>query len=759
MNRKQAIGILLITAVLVVLAGWRTLKIGFNYDFEAFFPHNDPETLFFQDFRKKFGPDNDFILIGVKSSSTVFSPDFIRQVKALADSLRALPLVEQVINPVDMVEIIRDPLLGTPIVMNYFRPDSVHYRSIDSVRVFKAPELLYQFVSEDATSMSLLLHHTPYIGDADCQPLTDKVRQTVANFQFPEYHVAGRCIGQSYYVDVIKTELVVFLALAFILIIGILIFIYRSFWGVVIPLVTVGISVLFSTAFMQVTGKEMDVLANVIPTILVVVGLSVAIHIQTKFLDLLPQTKNASEALKKTLQQVGWPAFFTTLTTFVGFISLTTTGIIPIDDFGLYSAIGICIGFVVAMISLPAMLLLAPIQPKPSTPGEGWNRWMNAIYRIVLRRTKLILWISGIFTAVSILGASLIRENTFLLEDLRDGNPLKEDFRFFATHFSGTRPYELALEVPDTNFNLLDVNVLRAQEKLGYLVDSIYGISFSFSPLTLVKTASRTMAGGDSSSYALPASDSKLKRILREIQRYAPDSILRTMMTPDRRWGRFRAMIPDVGSARAWEMRTQLMSAIDQEIPSQLLRVHPTGTAELIDKNNRNLALNIGVGLVIAFVVIIAIIGLQFKSWKMVLISIIPNFLPMLFLAAIMGFSGISLKISTAILFTIAFGIAVDDTIHFLGKLRLVLKQTDDMLYALRSTLASTGKAIVFTSLILCAGFLILGLSDFQATRLIGLLISSVLLFALICDLFLLPALLLVFFKKRIPHKGHVNKS
>lgn len=759
MNRKQAIGILLITAVLVVLAGWRTLKIGFNYDFEAFFPHNDPETLFFQDFRKKFGSDNDFILIGVKSSTTVFSPDFIGQVSSLADSLRALPFVEQVMNPVDMVEIIRDPLLGTPIVIKYFRPDSIQYRGIDSMRVCKAPELLYQFVSADATSLSLLLHHTPYIEDAECQPLTDQVKQTVASFDFRANHVAGRCIGQSYYVDIIKTELVVFLGLAFILIIGILTIIYRSFWGVAIPLITVGISVLFSVAFMEVMGKEMDVLANVIPTILVVVGLSVAIHVQTKFLDLLPQTNNAADALKKTLKQVGWPAFFTTLTTFVGFISLTTTGIIPIDEFGLYSAIGICIGFVVSIVSLPAMLLLAPIKPKPSAPGEGWNRWMNAIYRIVLRRTRLILWISGIFTGICILGASLIRENTFLLEDLRDGNPLKEDFTFFATHFSGTRPYELALEAPDTSLDLMDATVLRELDKLGYLVDSIYGISFSYSPLTLVKTASRTMAGGDSSAYALPASDAKLKRIIREIERYAPDSLLQTLMTPDRQWGRFRAMIPDVGSAKAWEMRTQLMTAVDQQIQGQLLRVYPTGTAELIDKNNRNLALNIGMGLIIAFVVIMAIIGFQFKSWKMVLISIIPNFLPMLFLAAIMGFSGISLKISTAILFTIAFGIAVDDTIHFLGKLRLVLRQTDDMLYALRTTLAETGKAIVFTSLILCAGFLILGLSDFQATRLIGLLISAVLIFALVCDLFLLPALLLVIFKKRLPHKGHVNKS
>lgn len=759
MNRNRAIITLLITFILVMVAGWRTLKLGFDYDFESFFPKDDPETHFFLDFREKFGSDNDFILVGVQSPTTVFNPNFLKEVRQLTDSLRALPEVVNVVSPTEMIEFLRDPLLGTPITLPYFRPDSIHYRAIDSMRVVKAPELMNQMVSRDGKCLSLIVNHTPYIGDDKCQPLTDQVRKVLSQFSFKESHAAGRCVGQSYYVDVIKSELIIFLALAFALIIVVLILIYRSFWGVVIPLVSVGITVLFTTSIMEITGKEMDVLANVIPTILVVVGLSVSIHVQTKFLDLLPKVQCKRTALSMSLKQVGLPAFFTSLTTFVGFISLATTGIVPIDDFGIYSAMGVMLGFFISMLLLPAMLFLAPMKPRPQSPNQGWHQWLNKLYLFVIHRTKAILWTSLVFSIVCVGGAFLIRENTFLLEDLRDDNPLKQDFNFFSEHFAGTRPVEFALEVVQPDASILDPDLLREQDKLAYLVDSVYQIPFSISPLTLVKTVARSMAGGDSAAFALPASDQKLKRMVREIDRYAPDSLLNNFMTPDRKWGRFRAIMPDIGSARAHEMRQGLTSAMAEQMDGQKLKVHITGTAELIDKNNRNLALNIGIGLIIAFVVIIGIIGIQFKSWKMVIISMIPNFLPMLFLAAIMGYFGISLKISTAILFTIAFGIAVDDTIHFLGKLKLVLKETDDMLLAIRTTMLSAGKGIIFTSVILCVGFLILGLSDFQATRLIGLLISAVLLFALICDLFLLPALLLVFLRKRSSNKTDITKS
>ncbi len=155
-------------------------------------------------------------------------------------------------------------------------------------------------------------------------------------------------------------------------------------------------------------------------------------------------------------------------------------------------------------------------------------------------------------------------------------------------------------------------------------------------------------------------------------------------------------------------------------------------------------------GLFFAFLVVACVVGIMFKSWKMTIVCLIPNFFPLLLILGIMGFAGIDLKVSTSIIFTIAFGIAVDDTIHFMSKLRLQLAKGRSMLYAVKRTFISTGKAIVVTSIILCGGFLTLVLSNFLGTFYIGLLISLTLLFAVLADLLLLPVLIIYLFPKEI---------
>ena len=197
---------------------------------------------------------------------------------------------------------------------------------------------------------------------------------------------------------------------------------------------------------------------------------------------------------------------------------------------------------------------------------------------------------------------------------------------------------------------------------------------------------------------------------------------------------------------------------IEKELNNQYFSLRQTGTARLIDLNNAYLAKDMTVGLLIAFLLIALIVGIMFKDLKMVLICLIPNFFPLILIAGIMGFAGIYLKVSTSIIFTIAFGIAVDDTIHFMSKLRLQLAKGSSIIYAVKRTYITTGKAIVVTSIILCGGFLTLIWSDFLGTFYIGLLISLTLLFAVIADLFLLPVLLMIFYKNSSMKKLQKNK-
>jgi len=733
--------ILILYALLLAAAVSRVLLIGFNYDFEAFFPKSDPETTFFLEFREKFGPDNDFVLIAIENEEGVFQTEFLRNVVSFTKALSDIKQVERVISPVEMNSVIRDPMLGTPITIPIVSVETPEKYRSDSLRIWQSPELMGQFFSNNGKALAILVDHTPYIGDADCQPLTDSLNALAARYPFSNVHIAGRCIGQSYYVDVIREELVLFLGIAFLLIVVVLSLIFRDFFAVLLPLLVVGSTVGFTIAIMQLTGKELDVMANIIPTILVVVGLSVSIHLQTKFLDYLQIGLERADALKKTFQQIGLPAIFTTLTTAVGFLSLATTGIIPIDDFGIYASMGVVLSFLISFSLLPALLMVVPIQSRKKAVSKSWSLILSTVFSGVLKYKRTVLWSTGAVVLVGIIGLFQVRENTYLLEDLRKDNPLHQSFSYFGDHFRGTRPMEIAVEA--THGDLFSPEALIAMQELEQHIFEHYPVDFLVSPLTLIRVANRSLAGGNPSYFTLPTDTNRIRRLVKEVKQFVPANELESFFTPDFKTARMRGLLPDMGSAKAFECRSAFEADWNQIKDKFPIRVQLTGTAELIDKNNRNLAVNIGQGLAVAFLVITLIITFLFRSWKIVLISMVPNLLPMLFLAAIMGYLGISLKISTAILFTIAFGIAVDDTIHFLGKLKLETARNESLPQALKNTFIATGKPIVITTLLLCTGFLILGLSDFQATRIIGLLVSTVLLLALLCDLLLLPILLL----------------
>ena len=234
-----------------------------------------------------------------------------------------------------------------------------------------------------------------------------------------------------------------------------------------------------------------------------------------------------------------------------------------------------------------------------------------------------------------------------------------------------------------------------------------------------------------------------------KIEKYDKENQLALLIDSNKVFGRMSSTLGDIGKYKMDEKNVRLIEFLDKNINKSLLKIHLTGTGYLLDKNMSTLATNLTKGLLIAIGLVSLLMGFLYKSAKMVLIAIVPNVLPLLMLGAVLGYLGIDLKVSTAIIFTISFGIAVDDTIHFMSKFKLELNKGKSTLYALKRTYLSTGRAIILTTLILCSGFLLLVFSDFLGTFYVGLFLSLTLLFALFSDLFILPVLLLLFFKKK----------
>jgi predicted RND superfamily exporter protein len=358
-----------------------------------------------------------------------------------------------------------------------------------------------------------------------------------------------------------------------------------------------------------------------------------------------------------------------------------------------------------------------------------------------------MLFFLGLAVIVGI-GVSKVETNYFLLEDLKKDNIMRSQFDFFDSEYMGLRPFELVVEVLDSSKSVLDYDVIEQMTQIDSFLISNYGLTQTFSLVSILKIANRSQHGGQSMYYTLP-SEGQVKKMITKIQKFDKTKQLAMLIDSSRKFGRMSSTLGDIGKYKVDEKNERLYRFIDETIDNSILKIHLTGTGHLLDKNMSSLAKNLTFGLVIAILLVSLLMGFLYKSVRVVLIAIVPNVFPLLMLAAVLGFVGIDLKVSTAIIFTISFGIAVDDTIHFMSKFKLELNKGKSFLYALKRTYLSTGRAIVLTTLILCSGFLLLMLSDFLGTFYVGLLLSLTLLFALISDLFILPVLLIYFFKKK----------
>ena len=743
--RKPSIITVIVITAITFFMGWRASQMEFDYNFETFFPKDDPATLKFLEHRDQFITDNDYVLIAIRNEKGVFQKDFLTKINRLTKRIEEQTWAEYVVSPSNIAFPVKDPLFGMLSNVPYLHFDKPKKYESDSTRIFNSPELAGSYFSSDGKSILIYVRHTSRLGENGCRGLAANTNEILAEFEFNEHHIAGRCDAQVYYIDLMQTELVLFVGASVLLIILFLFLSYRSLWGVWVPAVVIITAVIWTLGLMELTGKKIDMILSILPTIMFVIGLSDAIHLISKYLEELREGKTQVEAITIAYKEVGLATFFTSLTTAIGFLTLLTSSIMPIIDLGIYVACGVAIAFLLTYTLMPAIILLTkPLKVAEIENKETfWYRVLHGMFRWLIRNKKASVLGFAVIMLLSVLGCSKIILNNYLLEDLKEDNYLQQGFRFIENNFDGCRPYELAIWVEDSNKTIYDIDVLQHIEEVETYLQTEHELGFVISPVAIVKAANKAQNGGKQKFYKLPEREKELNKIVKELKKFQKMDVISSVVSRDLRKSRIAGRTSDVGSYRLAELDAKLTEYMKEH--EGIIGFNITGTAHLIDINNSYISKNVLQGLLIAFAVIALIVFLMFRSFKLVIFSLIVNILPLVMIGGIMGFTGIDLKMSTAIIFTIAFGIAVDDTIHFLSKLRHELRQGKSMFYAIKRSYLSTGKAIVVTSLILCGGFLTLALSDFLGTANIGLLISLTLLFAVLSDLVLLPALLLLF--------------
>ena len=716
--------------------------LNLDYDFEKFFPQDDEQLDFYLEFREKFGTDNDFLLVSATSQSNIFDPNFSNAIRQTEKKLQEIKYVESTLSPYS----IKIPVIGP---LGFFNAPLISEKlNIDSSKIVNDPLLDQRFISKDRKSIAFVVRHQPFLSKVKSDSLLQNIK-SVLNAEMPgDYRMAGKIYGQNYYINKMGSELS-FFALTSLILLAIFLFIsFRNAWGVWLPLVIVVLTVVADLAVITILGYSISVLTTILPTILFVVGISDVVHLSEKYIQELREGRKKTQALINAYKQIGLATLLTSVTTAIGFLTLLTSSISPIANFGWFAAVGVCLAFILSFTIFPAFLLLLP-EPKKlvaETKSDFWTNKLKWLFRFSLKNTGIIIVSFALLSIGSIYGIYQVQINNYLLEDLAENDPHRQDFFFFEQQFGGVRPFELAGKIEGSS--LLDHKNVLAIDSIENFLSNEYGVNNLFSPLMAIKMANRAKHGGNVEYYRIPKNADDYEKLLPVVKRSLKNPSVKQLYQQEDESFRISGNVVDLVGAIFKGKNEDLISFLDG-FKNHGMEIQQTGMGMLIDKNNQSLSVDMLLGLVIAFLAVGILMGFLYKSFKMVIIALIPNLIPLLFIGGIMYLLQIDLKLSTAIIFTIAFGIAVDDTIHFLARFRLEIAQGKSLLSALYNTYLGAGKAILVTSIILFSGFITLVFSTFSSTYYLGLLVSITLLIAVITDLLLLPGLLYLAYKKR----------
>lgn len=722
-------------------------RLHYKYDFERQFPINDPSTDFYLEFREQFGSDKNFIFIGLEGRDELDSCSFWKAVYGLSKTLENTEGLQRVLSPATFSFPIRNNFSGLFYEVPYLKNADSSCPFLDTQRIAQDQRFREMFLGEKAFDVALMAFYDPEIPLESSSDILSEVHHILSQQSFLKaHHLGGSAVSQNYFINLTKTESRKFIGASFFLIVVFLYFAFRDWRGILLPLILVGTALLWLMGTVGMLNIPLDIVLKILPTIIMIIGLSDVVHLFTKISEELQRGHSPQRAMRDAVKEVGLATFYTSLTTGIGFMSLSNSGVVPFILLGVFGALGVFYAFILTYTLLPAMLNYTGIQflNRPVLSRKGnINRMLPKLFRWIVEHPKSIMLCTLIVIVISLYGTTKVKSDNYMLEDLSPDLEIVKDHQFFEDNFSGIRPVEFALSTKGNKL-ITDREVLQEMDELQQFLEAEQ-VGSIVSPLELTKNLNRAYSKGRPSAYDIPKSNSRLKQLQRRIKQNVHKDGLKQFIASDLKTGRLQGKTKDYGSYVARQFYERLE---EKNSGFKHLEVQPTGTVYVMERNNLLLSENVYQGLLLAVLLIAILIGLLFRSFRMVGIAVFINVLPLIMIAALMGFEGISLKISTAIIFAISFGIAVDDTIHFLSKFNIEVKNGRSLLSALYRTFVSTGKAIMVTSFIVSGGFLTLTLSDFGGTYYIGLLICLTMLFALLANLFVLPVMIYYSFYK-----------
>ncbi|MBT8188907.1 MAG: MMPL family transporter, partial [Bacteroidia bacterium] len=714
-----------------------------NIDFDDYYPNKDPELNFFHHVKKELGNDEHILLVAVEAGNSLFDPGFLHKIKDAASQIRSLQEVKRVSDLTSLKSYKKSPF-GI-ISSNYIKPGKAR-DTVDFSKLAKDSLYTKRFYNQPRNAIYLYVQLIDTLHPVEVDNALNQITSVLEDQEFEAYHLMGRKYLESEYKKIVNRELGRSVIYTLAVIVVILFFFFRSIKGILFPVVSMILALVMLYGSLAVLNRDLHIMSNLFPTIILIVGISDIIHILSGYDFEFRRGFDIHTSTKLVLHKIGTAIFLTSITTAIGFMTLCTSSMKAISSFGIEAAIAVLIAFVFSILWAPLFLYQFNIKIPVHTKKNqlNWAKVSRWIHKIVVHRSGLIWVISVIVLMASFIGISRINYNNLQVTNIPLDHRLRSDFKYFDELLGGSRTFELLVS-SDKESGLRDKSHIAKFYQLHKYLESFPEINGIISPYSWYQLVVNIY------DRSLNAHDIEDQQVIDKfvdglpLNFYAGDWKL---VNKNENIGRFSGRMKDIGRLEVIKINKKINQWIEDNNFPPDLKFQVSGTDHMIDRGHYHRIKNMIQGLVIALVAVSVLIALIFRSRSLLFISLIVNLFPIIIVAGIMGFAGIEMRGSTTILFTIGFVIAIDDTLHLISKYQYFKKEGLPIELNLEKSILEAGRAIVTTSVILIGGFLVLLHSQSWDIRTLGILVSLMLFVAVIVDLFLLPSLIFKFDKR-----------
>lgn len=750
--RNRTVILVVIALITIFLAlQWKNMR--FTYTEANLLPEDHPTNLEYDEFLNHFGEEGNLIVIGVKDSS-IFTPQKFKAWNHLTEALEKFDEVDFTLSVgnlkklekkddnsgFELVSFIEDSTFTDRMLADYkedlftnlpfyggliYSPDKQSIRSAiylnkDIVNTASRKDFIFDDLIpliekfEEDTGVKVHTSGMPYIRTLNSQNIVDEI---------------GLFIGGALFV----TSLIFF-------------FFFRSWRATLISMCTVTIGVMWAFGFLGLMHYEITVLTALIPPLIIVIGIPNCIFLINKYQQEIQLHGNQAKSLQRVITKVGNATLMTNLTTACGFATFILIKSELLSEFGIVASINIVAIFLLSLLIIPIIYSYMPVPKDKHLKhlNKNWiSKFVHWIERMVKERRITIYIAAVVLLCTSIIGIYNIKISGSLIEDMPKNTEFFQDIRFFEKEYEGIMPLEIMVDTKKKK-GVMSLSTLGRIDELQDFINEIPEFAKPISVVELVKYSKQAFYNGNPEYYQLPNNQEKNFILAYAKSSTTNTNLLSSYVDSTGQFARITTFMKDTEPERFIRIEEDLNKEISKIFPKERYDVSVTGKALVFQKGTHYLVNNLVLSLSLAILLIAVIMAWMFRSFKMIVISLIPNLLPLIITAGVMGYLGVPIKPSTILVFSIAFGISVDDTIHFLAKYRQELVANNwKIKRSVYAALRESAVSMFYTSIVLFFGFSVFTISSFGGTVALGALVSITLLFAMLSNLLLLPTLLL----------------